>query len=379
VSSLPDSLPPEPVVNWQVPLVRSGLGGIAATDRYVVLGDRDGLDYYDVWRCFEASSGKPLWEVKTLAIGALDYGNSPRTTPLLARKRVDGRVVPDSGRAFLLGAFGDLLCVDLATGTTVWQKNLHTEFSPGDERPWGYCGSPLLIDNRLIVNPGAAEASLVAFDPETGEVLWKAPGRNVGYGSFTAATLGGRCQIVGHDATTLGGWDVQNGARLWTLTPPIEGDFNVPTPLAVNGRLLVATENNGVRLYAFDGDGRIKNQPVAQHQKLKPDMSTPVVAGQRLFCVDDFLYCLDLSQRLREVSRLRDAALGDYAALFSDGKRVLIVGSGELLLVHAAQPTRIVSRWRAFRQDVEIYSHAAIDGGRLYVRGENELKCITLE
>ena len=44
-----------------------------------------------------------------------------------------------------------------------------------------------------------------------------------------------------------GGWDARTGRRLWTLVPPHSGDFNVPTPLVHEGRLMVATENNGAR------------------------------------------------------------------------------------------------------------------------------------
>jgi hypothetical protein len=36
--------------------------------------------------------------------------------------------------------------------------------------------------------------------------------------------------------------------RLWRLVPAFDGDFNVPTPIAVDGKLLVSTENNGTRL-----------------------------------------------------------------------------------------------------------------------------------
>ena len=47
---------------------------------------------------------------------------------------------------------------------------------------------------------------------------------------------------MGHDATTLGGWDVATGERLWTITPQVPGDFNVPTPLIHKEHLIVVTE-----------------------------------------------------------------------------------------------------------------------------------------
>ncbi len=112
-------------MRWQVNLLRPGLGGVAATQSHVVFGDRDADDLHDVWRCLDASSGEILWEVKVLAIGALDYGNSPRTTPLLT---MVGDDADSEARAFLLGAMGDLICVRLATGETLWRKNLATTF-----------------------------------------------------------------------------------------------------------------------------------------------------------------------------------------------------------------------------------------------------------
>ena len=374
---MPDSLPAEPIVQWEFELLRPGLGGIAATNEYVVFGDRDPLDFHDLWRCLDPATGKLLWEQQVLAIAELDYGNTPRATALLARKHVDGEPVAGSGLAFLLGAAGDLLCVRLATGELVWQKNLQTDFGADGERPWGYCGSPLLVDNKLIVNPGAASASLVALEPTTGKVIWQTKGNNVGYGSFNIATLGGRRQIVGHDANSLGGWDIATGERLWKLVPPVEGDFNVPTPLPINGRLLVTTENNGTRLYTFDDQGVIDPKPVQENRKLKPNMSTPVVVGDKLYCVDRFLYELDLDNQLAETWRLRDPAFGDFAAMLTDGERLLVLGKGEILLIEPSSH-EITSRQRVFGETTELYSHAAIVQDRLFVRGESSLRCVLL-
>lgn len=353
---------------WESPLGGPGLGGIAATDRLVIFGDRDLQDQRDVFRCYDAELGLPLWIVEYDAPGQLDYGNTPRTTPLI-----------HDGRVYLLGAFGDLHCVNLDTGEIIWRLNLRERFQSDAELPWGYCGSPFIVDNKLIVNPGAESASLVALKPESGELVWAAPGRAPGYGSFIVATLGGVEQIVGYDATSLGGWNVETGKRRWELVPAEDGDFNVPTPVVFKGCLLVATENNGTRLYAFDDQGRIKSEPVASNLRLSPDMTTPVVIGDQLFCVDRLIYRLDLSDPLRLVWQKRDRALSDYASLIASDDRLLVVGSGELLLLDAkADRYEIISRLRVFEDNAELYSHPAIIGDRLYIRGETLLRCIKL-
>ncbi len=288
-------------------------------------------------------------------------------------------------RVILQGAFGQLTCADLSTGIVYWQKNLRDEFAATHELVWGMCSSPLLVDGKLIVNPGAPAASLVALDPLTGVPIWQTPGRTAGYGSLNVATLGGKQQIVGHDRTTLGGWDIDTGARLWTLTPPRDGDFNVPTPLETDGKLLVTTEGNGTRLYAFSGDGTIVEQPAAQQMQLAPDMSTPVIVGDRAFCVCQKLYCLDLTNDLAMLWMGEDPALGDYAPIIADDKHLLILGhGGALLLVDAASDKlNIVSRTHLFAdsatREAELYAHPALVGNRLYVRGETSLGCFELE
>jgi len=367
VPHLPETLSAAPNIIWEVPLAQPGLGGIAATRRHVMFGDRDLDDFHDIFRCLDAATGEILWEVERLAIAALDYGNSPRATPVIHGDRV-----------YCQSAHGLLLCINLETGDVVWERDLRALYKPATDLPWGYCGSPLLVDGRLIVCPGSADASLVAFDPATGEALWKTPGAGPSYGSLMVGTLGGRRQIVGHDAISLGGWDIQTGERLWTVKPKTEGDFHVPTPIIHNDRLLVTTEHRGAQLFEFEANGQIRPTPVATNSKLRPDMSSPLVTQQRIYCVNRFLYCLDLDDNLNELWRIRDKAFGDYAAMFASDDRLLVIGSGELLLLPTNGAKKILARQEIFEEKLPIYSHPALVGNRLYVRGESKMICLEL-
>lgn len=347
------------------------MGGIAANDKYVVFGDRDEDDFQDVYRCFHANTGEPHWEVQRLAAAALDYGNSPRATPLIIGPTV-----------IFQGATGNLVCIELSNGEVVWEKNFRDEFPLEAELPWGYCGSPLLADGKLIVAPGAPNASLIALDPANGKLLWQTTGAPPSHGSLIVAELGGVRQVVGHDHDTLGGWDLTTGKRLWTKTPISDGDFNVPTPVLYNNRkgnphLIVATENNGIRSLAFESSDGTPTRTAFTSMKLRTDMSTPIVVGKHLYCVKDFLYCLNASD-LTETWRLRDRALGDYAATFASADYLMVVAKGELLLLRTDGSKNIISRCRVFDEPQVLYSHPAIYGDRMYIRGEHKLKCINL-
>lgn len=384
VAWLPETLPERPEVVWSQPLARSGLGGIAATREHVVLGDRDDADERDVFRCHDADTGEIVWELAYDAPGELDYGNSPRATPLI-----------DGDRVILLGAMGHLHCVSLAGGGILWKRGLVEDFAVPKQAmsAWGYCFSPLIADDRLIVSPGAPDAAVVALDPATGAELWRSPGRPAGYASFVAATVGGRRQAIGFDAESLGGWEIATGRRLWEVKPQVGGGFNVPTPVLLPGRpprVLVANETDGTLLFGFDDAGIVGAEPRATFPGLMPDMSTPVVVGDEpgRFCVvgiSERLIALD-ADTLGETGIEEHASLATYAALVAGSGRVLAIGNGGRLLLYDvdADGCRLASVATALpagesdQARCPIYSHPAVVGTRLYLRGPRELVCLDL-
>jgi len=332
------------------------------------VADKDLDETQDIFRCLDADSGRELWTLNYAASGNMDYTNSPRATPVISE-----------GLVYLLGAFGDLHCVRLADGNVVWKRNIVQEF--GAKRPhWGLCASPLVVDGKLIVGPGAKDASLVALNLQTGKLVWKAPGRASAYASFIAGTFGRVKQIVGYDEISLGGWDLVTGVRLWELVPEIDGDFNVPTPVAVDGKLLVATENNGTRLYGFDDNGQIQPKPLAQNEDLVPDTSSPVVLDGLVFGCSGALYCLDLADGLKmRWEGFTGRAYDEYASLIAGNGHVLVTTvEGELLLIEATRAAyKVVSRLRLFENE-QVWSHPALVGTRLYVRSDAAAYCVLL-
>ena len=354
---------------WRKRLQSPGLGGVAATRTAVLVSDRELGDTADGFYCLDAKTGNNRWSVVIPAAGHLDFGNSTRATPL-----IEGDLV------YLASAFGEIQCVKLANGELVWDIDLQSEFKPTAKLPWGMCASPLIVDSNLIVNPGAKEASLVALNAQTGAIVWKAPGAEAAYGSFLAGKFGGRLQIVGHDADSLGGWDAKTGKRLWRLAPRTEKGFGVPTPVAVGDRLLVCSEHQGTQLFQFGNDGAIDPRPVASNADLAPDCHTPVVVGNRVFGIWNELLCLDLSKQLATAWRGDDTAFAGYASLMASADRVLAFGiDGEVVLVDAkADQFKMLGRTQAFTDDHGVYSHPALVGDRLYLRGSHEVLCIDL-
>lgn len=361
----------QPNVVWRKRLSQQGLAGLAANEQVVIVADRDPLDSQDIFRCLRAGDGEELWTLRIVSPGKLDYGNSARATPLIYGDLV-----------FLYNAFGLLTCVKLKNGEVVWKKDVLSEFGAKDEdNHWGTTSSPLVVDGKLIVNPGGPNASLVALKPETGEVIWKTPGDHAAFGSLIVGTFGGKRQLVGHDKKGLCGWDTESGKQLWRVVPPHDNDFNVPTPIQVGEQLLVTTENNGTRLYKFDAEGKIVPEPAALNDGLAPDTHTPIVVANRVLGVWEGLRCLDAVNGLKTIWIGEDGAFGDYAAIVGTAERCMVITKyGELLLFDptANEFALISKQTSAFDDDPGVYSHPAFVGKRMFLRGSQEVVCLGL-
>src|SRR5262249_18023193 len=97
----------------------------------------------------DASDGKPLWIQAHGGRFSNDRGDGPRGTPTI-----------DGDRVYALGGNGDLSCLEAANGKIVWSLNLVEKFGASNPH-WGTSESPLILGDRLLVNAGGPNASIV--------------------------------------------------------------------------------------------------------------------------------------------------------------------------------------------------------------------------
>lgn len=370
VSSLPEKFPHPFTPIWTAALTGPPMAGPAVSGGRVIVPDKSADGRRDIFRCLNAEDGRALWQLEYDAAGDMEYTNAPRATPVIR-----------DGLVYLQGAFGHLHCVELATGNIVWKTNLFADFAT-ERLNWGASVAPLVVDDKLIVAPGAKNGSVAALNRKTGAVIWKTPGNAAAYSAFLFATLDGVPQIIGYDSASLGAWNPQTGERLWTLVPPDGADFNVTTPIAVGDKLLLATENNGTRLYRFDGRGQIVPEPLLKNDTLAPDTCTPAVAANRVYATAyGELFCLDLQNGLRTVWQQADDRFHDHSSIIASPDRLLLwTASGDLLLLDAkAAKFSPLASLRPFAdKNPDSLAHPAIAGGRLYLRSSNALACFVL-
>ena len=157
---------------------------------------------------------------------------------------------------------------------------------------------------------------------------------------------------------------------------------SVTTPLIHEGKLLLATENNAVRLHRFLKNGLLDDKPLKANASLAPDTCSPVIVGDRVFATAyGEMYCLDLKDNLKTLWVAVDDMFFDHSNVIGGNGRVLVwTQSGDLLLLDAAANAfKPLRRLRPFGDGkVDSMSHPAIVGDRLYLRGPSELACFEL-
>lgn len=366
VAHLPEKLSDPLVRRWSAPLTGPPMAGVAVAVGFVVVADKSADGTRDIVRCLDATNGSERWHFDYEARDTLEYTNAPRATPVIR-----------DGLVYVQGALGHLHCLELSSGKVVWRSHVFDDFK-AERLNWGASTAPLVVDDKLIVTPGAKDAAVVALDRKTGTVVWKTAGNPAAYSAFISANG----WIVGYDAGGLGAWEPRTGRRLWELVPPDGSDFNVTTPVVVGDQLLLATENNGTRLYRMEKDG-IDTKPVAKNNDLAPDTCTPAVVGDRIFgTAYGELFCVDLRGGLKTLWRKQDDMFHDHCALIASEDRLLAwTADGDLLLIDARAPVyRLLSRVRPFAEKhPDSLAHPAIAGGCIYLRTAKELACFELK
>ena len=245
--------PETPTLLWEMQKGTSYSSPAIAGDRLLYLHRDEGEERVV---CLDPETGELYWEFSyaTDFSDRYGYNNGPRSTPVI-----------DGDRVYTYGAKGQLHSLDLATGSVLWKRDLASEFKVPQDF-FGNAQTPLLEDDRLIINVGAPGGPTVAaFDKMNGKMLWGA-GTEWGpsYASPVSATVHGKRRVFvfagGESRPPNGGLlsiDPANGkidfAFPWR-SRTVES-VNAATPVVIGDKVLVsATYRTGAALIQIKPD-----------------------------------------------------------------------------------------------------------------------------
>lgn len=207
-------------------------------------------DTLDVISAF-GMEGKLLWEKTYSRAWQRTYPES-RGTPTIEKDRI-----------YLIGGMGDLVCLSTKEGEVIWRKEPLKDFE-GKNMHWGNVESVLLTNEAALYVTGGDQTTLVAYQKETGDLLWKSKsmGGSKSYASSSLVEWAGMKIVLVQTSDDLIGIDAGNGNILWSYntiqyhTEKGKGEA-ANTPLFYNGDIFI-TYGNGqpAMLFSIAGDGK---------------------------------------------------------------------------------------------------------------------------
>jgi len=357
--------------------------------RVYVLGWRDGRDHL---ACLEAATGSELW---TTSYACPEYGrHATGDQGLYSGATSTPEYDPQTGYLYTLSTDGDLHGWDTnQRGRAVWRLNLYEAFDVSrrkkigrsGQRDYGYTTSPLVHGDWLIVEVGASQGNLIAFDKRTGARRWSSASHDqAGHtgGPVPMTVAGVPCAAVltlshllvvrldrGREGTTVAEY-------------PWETEFanNIATPAVSGDCVLVTSGYNHDALcklkISLDGATKLWQQPYFSQ------VCSPTIREGRIYWVWNKPTCLDWetgSLVWQGPSRFGDAG---SSILTSDGRWIFFAGRGELVLAETAgrspREYRELARTGPIADD-DVWPHAVLSHGRLYLKDRRgSLGCYAL-
>ncbi len=359
-----------PPLLWKATGVGSGYSGVSVVGvRMYTMGDGSDASYV---YALNTADGKVVWSAKVGKTGG-NQGNGypgPRCTPT-----VDGDLI------VALGQWGDLVCVDAATGKEHWRHNLETEFGGKMMSGWNYSESPLVDGDKVICTPGGPQGTLAALNKKSGEVIWRTKDwtDKAAYSSVIVVEIGGVRQYIQLTDASVAGIAAEDSRLLWRA-PRAGRTAVIPTPVYADN-LVYVTSGYGVgcNLFKVSSGNGFTVEPVYDNKVMVNHHGGVVKIGDNLYGFSDGKGWTCQNFKTGEAVWQEKEKFGKGSLTFADGMLYLRAegGKGTVVLIEAT-PKGWSEKGRfdqPNRSDKNSWPHPVISGGHLYLRDQDVLLC----
>lgn len=369
--------------------------GIGSTSPIVVAGRLYTIGWFDGQdqvQCLDVATGKKLW---SQAYESPEYGrNSEGDKGIYAGVCSTPEFDAATGFLYTLSIDGDLHVWDTRKeGRPVWSLNLYDQYNApkrarvnrSGRRDYGYTTSPLIHNDSVIVEVGAAAGTVIAFDKQTGKQQWVSQAKvSAGHtGGLVPITVEGvACAAVhtfeGLLVVRLDGRDAGQSVA----TYPWKTDFanNIATPAVRDNNIVLTSAYNHYKIarlrITMKGAERVWEQDYASK------VCSPIITGGHVYWAFQKVHCLDFETGKLQWQGGNFGSPGSCIA--TADKRLIVWGKqGDLALAELADrsPTKYVelaSRKRLLPKDA--WPHVVLTDGRLFCRDrEGNLVCLATE
>jgi outer membrane protein assembly factor BamB len=323
--------------------------------------------------CLDSETGKILWD-RTAYKGTVYDGRHLKNTYASSTPVTDG--------SWLYAFFESegLYCYDF-NGKLMWKASLGGIGKDG----LGPGTSPVLYKNLVILQcdqDSGENSFLAALDKTTGQEVWrvvrKAPRS---WATPQLSRTAQRTELVVSATDQVIAYDPATGSELWRC----KGVRNMAIPTPVTGHNMVflsSAEGDGSYTMAIrlGGSGDLTETPnvVWQYNKGAPKVPSPILCDDYLYLMTNKGIVTCLNAKTGEViyqgGRVPVPATF-IASLVAFNQNILLTSEdGETFMLKMG-PTFEILRTNSIGEPV--YASPAISNGKIFIRGERSLYCIS--
>ena len=364
-----------PTELWRRPL-GEGYSSILVDDGALITMYRDDDD--EIIIALDAGTGATRWRYAYHAplvhdgyfdVWLKSAGPGPYSTPLIADRRV-----------FAVGVNGHFHALDRSTGTLLWAHSLVDLFDLSDYD--AFTSSPLAFGETIILPLGRSGRGVVAFDRETGALVWRSHDFDLAPGSPILIDVEGRHQLVVLGQQELVGLDPTDGRFLWSHPHENELGLNITTPVWGGDNLLFSSSgyDGGSRMIRLtQGDGRTTAEEVWFNNRMRVQFGNALRIGELVLGSSGdfgpaFLTALEVTTG---AEAWRERSFARAHLLYADGKLVIVDEDGEIAVASVtAEGIEIHARKEILTENA--WTPPTLVGSTLYVRDRKNILAVDL-
>jgi outer membrane protein assembly factor BamB len=327
----------------------------------------------DVIVCLDAATGKTVWETKYAAKthpdNVLNFGTGPNSTPLI----IGDRLVTH-------GFTGVLSCVRLADGAMQWQHDLVKDFG-GLVLKFGTAASPVAHDGKVVVLVGGEKMGVAAFNPADGKIVWQSEPLEVSYATPVLIDVDGQPQFVVMTAEEAVGIAADGGKVLWRHPCKHKYRNNCTDPLWGPGNLLwVATQQDaGTRvLHLTQSGGKTQVGEVWADDKIRVFHWNALLLDGHVYAASgDSVQLLSAVELATGKVLWRERGYPKANLIAADGKVIALDAEGQLSLLRVS-PRGLEVLGQAQVLEKEAWTVPTLVGSTLYARDRKNIVALDL-
>lgn len=346
-----------PVEIWRKP-IGPGCSSFAVFENLIFTQEQ--RDEYELVTCYNLLNGEIIWSHEDSArFWDSHAGAGPRATPTFRK-----------GKIYTLGGTGILNALQAKNGDLIWSVNV-AEDAKTEHSGWGYCASPLISDNLLII---AAVGKLMAYDIETGNLIWEGNDYGDGYSSPHFYTSRDKTQILLMSAGGLVSVNPADGKELWKYEWEVDSRIVQPA-FCENGDIII-THSSGESFKRLSlSETGVKE--VWSTKSMRVNFNDMVIHKGHAYGYEGMkLVCVNLKDGSR---KWKEGRYGGQMLLLADQDLLIILSEkGEIALVNA-DPETFTELHRIHAIEGKTWNHPVIVNDILLVRNTKEMLALKLK